>query len=235
MTTFVLIPGAGSAPWYWHRVAPLLGERGHDVVAPDLPCDDDTAGLAAYADAVAEAVVGTVGAHSDVVLVAHSFGAFTAPLVCDRLPVRLLVLVAGMIPRPGESAASWWEATGQPRAQRECAEREGRDPDAEPDLGELFLHDVPEHLARRALVEGERDQSGTPFGEPWPRAAWPDVPTRVLLFRQDRLFPAPLQRSVARARLGVEPEELDGGHLALLSRPRELADRLLTYAAGTRS
>ena len=33
---------------------------------------------------------------------AQSFGAFTAPLVCKRVPVELMVLVAGMVPVPGE-------------------------------------------------------------------------------------------------------------------------------------
>ena len=30
MTTFALIPGAGSDSWYWSRVAPLLTDRGPD-------------------------------------------------------------------------------------------------------------------------------------------------------------------------------------------------------------
>ena len=41
--------GAGSDGWYRHLVALRLRARGHDVVAPDLPCDDDTAGLVEYA------------------------------------------------------------------------------------------------------------------------------------------------------------------------------------------
>jgi len=34
---FVLIPGAGGAAWYWHRVVPLLQEAGHEAIAVDLP------------------------------------------------------------------------------------------------------------------------------------------------------------------------------------------------------
>jgi pimeloyl-ACP methyl ester carboxylesterase len=43
--TFVLIPGAGGAAWYWHRVVPLLQAAGHDAIAVDLPADDPAAGL----------------------------------------------------------------------------------------------------------------------------------------------------------------------------------------------
>src|SRR3954447_6029298 len=108
VSTYVLIHGAGSDSWYWHLVAPKLGARGHDVVAVDLPCDDDSAGLAEYADTVVDAA----GSREHIVLVAQSLAGFTAPLVCDRLPVELLVLVAAMVPRPGESPGDWWANTG---------------------------------------------------------------------------------------------------------------------------
>src|SRR5687767_2300388 len=121
MATFVLIPGAASGPWYWHLVVPELRARGHDVVTPVLPVDDDTAGFAEYADTVVEAI----GDRTGLVLVAQSMGGFTAPLVCERLPVDLMVLVAAMTPRPGESGGEWWSNTGQPQAMRELAERQG--------------------------------------------------------------------------------------------------------------
>jgi pimeloyl-ACP methyl ester carboxylesterase len=56
MATFVLIPGAGSDSWYWHLVVPRLEAAGHGVVAVDVPCDDETATFADYADAVVAAV-----------------------------------------------------------------------------------------------------------------------------------------------------------------------------------
>ena len=90
MATFALIHGAGDGGWYWHLVAAELRERGHDVVAPDLP-EDESAGLPAYADVVVEAI----GDLADPVVVAQSFGAFTGPLVCDRVEARLLWQKAG--------------------------------------------------------------------------------------------------------------------------------------------
>jgi len=42
MITFVLIHGAGDVGWYWHLVEAELRARGHDVVAHDLPGDDDS-------------------------------------------------------------------------------------------------------------------------------------------------------------------------------------------------
>jgi pimeloyl-ACP methyl ester carboxylesterase len=226
MGTFALIPGAGSGAWIWDRVVAELQRRGHDAVAVELPCDDPSAGLAEYADAVVEAIAD----RSDVVVVAQSLGGFTAPLVCERVPVALLVMLNAMIPVPGETPGEWWANTAHAEAIGEILARHGpmREWSAEA-LEEVFTHDVPAGLAAQAATRS-REQSGTPFACPWPLHAWPDVPTRVLICREDRLFPLPFQRRVARERLGVTPEEMGGGHLAMLSRPAELAERLDAYA-----
>jgi pimeloyl-ACP methyl ester carboxylesterase len=214
MATYVLIHGASSDAWYWHRVVPLLRARGHDVVAPDLPSDDDRAGLAEYTDTVVDAI----GDRRDLIVVAQSLGGFTGPLVCDRVDVDLLVLVAAMVPAPGEAPNDWWENTGwRPRR------------DGEFDVVEEFFHDVPEDVTRAMLARGERAQSGTPMEKPWPLASWPDVPTRFLLCRDDRFFPAEFQRRVVRERLGIVPDEMVGGHLPALAHPTELVEQLEAY------
>ena len=211
MATYALIHGAGDVGWYWHLVQAELRARGQDVVVMDLPVDDDAAGLSAYADVVVEAI----GDRDDVIVVAHSFGGYVAPIVCERIAprARLLVLVAGMIPAPGESAKEMLKNT---EYQQE--------PQPDPSELAVFYQDVPPALAAEALARG-RQQSDTPGMEPWPLAAWPTVATRFLLCRNDRIFPAPWVRRVARDRLGLTPDEIDSGHTPALSRPRELAEQ----------
>jgi pimeloyl-ACP methyl ester carboxylesterase len=228
MATYVLIPGAGSDSWYWHLVAPELRARGHDVVTPDLPCEDDSAGLSEYADTV----VNAVGDRTDLVVVAQSMGGFTAPLVCDRLPVRLMILVAAMVPSPGESPGDWWANTGHAQARREQAERDGSPIDGGFDVKATFFHDVPTDVVDEAFARGQLGQSDAPFQKPWPLDAWPDVPTRFLLCRDDRFFPAEFLRRVVRERLGITPDEMDGGHLPALSHPKDFAERLEAYRTG---
>jgi pimeloyl-ACP methyl ester carboxylesterase len=211
VATFALIHGGGSSAWDWHLVAPALRERGHDPVAVDLPSENESAGWSEYA----ETIVRGVGSRGDLVVVAHSLGAFTAPLVCARLPVQLLVLVAGMIPSPGEFFDDWWRNSGY--------EDSGED--------DVFYHDVPSPLAAEAQRR-EREERSRALREPWPLEAWPETPTRYLLCRGDRMFPAAFARRHARERLGIEADEIDGGHYISLSRPRELAERLHAYAAG---
>jgi pimeloyl-ACP methyl ester carboxylesterase len=222
MATYALIHGAGDAS-YWDLVIPELRARGHEVVAPELPSDAE-AGLAGYT----ETVVSAVGDRDDVIVVAQSLGGFTGPLVCDRIPARLLVLVAAMVPKPGESAGDWWANTGSEEARLENERREGRS--GEFDLVTGFFHDVPEEVVAQAMSRGEqRAESAAAWTDPWPLDAWPDVPTRFLLCRNDRFFPASFMRRVVRDRLGITPDEMDSGHLPALSRPKELADRLEAY------
>jgi pimeloyl-ACP methyl ester carboxylesterase len=228
MAAYVLIPGAGSDSSYWQFVAPLLRAAGHDVVTPDLPCDDDSAGLAEYTDVVVDAI----GDRAGLILVAQSMAGFTAPLVCERVPVSLMVLVAAMVPASGESPGDWWANTGQRAARRAQDVADGRDPDAEFDPVTVFLHDVPPELIPAVMAGGAREQSETPFRAPWPLPAWPDVPTRFLLCRQDRMFPAEFQRRVVRDRLGITPDEMDSGHLPALAHPAELVERLERYRVG---
>jgi pimeloyl-ACP methyl ester carboxylesterase len=224
MTMFVLVPGAGGQAWYWHRVVPELQARGHEAIAVDLPAADDGAGFIEYADAV----VAAIGDRRDgLVLVGQSLGGFTVSLVAERVPVDQIVLLNAMVPKPGESAGEWWEATGQAAARAAYAEREGRTAEGFDPLVD-FLHDVPPDIVAEAMAGGEIVQSDTPFEAPWPLAAWPDVPTRFLQGREDRFFPLEFQRRVVGERLpGVEVEELPGGHLLALSRPVELAEALI--------
>lgn len=211
MTTYVLIPGAGSDSWYWHLVVPRLEALGHEVVAVDVPCADETASFERYADVVIDAI----GDRQDLIVVAQSLGGFTAPLVCARVPAQLLVLVAGMVPRPGESAGDWWANTGHVF------------PDPF-DPAEVFTHDLPPDLAA-ATNDHVVEQAGRPFEDPWPLDAWPDVPTRFLLCRDDRFFPADFLRRVVQERLGFAPDEMGGGHLPALARPDELVGWLERY------
>ena len=213
MSTFALIHGGGDVGWYWHLVEAELRARGHRTVAPDLPAGDDSLTLNDYADAVAEAV----GDHRDLIVVAQSFGAFTAPLVADRLPTDVLVLVAGMIPTPGEAPKDWWENTGYPGSA------------AGLDTYQTYYHDVPRKLADEAMSKERAHPSETAYNQPWPLVRWPDVPTKFVLCSEDRFFPPEFFRRLVPERLGIAPDEIPAGHCVALSRPKELADLLTSY------
>ncbi|MFJ9612001.1 alpha/beta fold hydrolase [Kitasatospora sp. NPDC101176] len=228
MSTFALVPGADGHAWFWHRLVPELRARGHDAITMDLP-GEDSAGLEECAQAVVSAVEQHGGLTGPLVVVAQSLAGFSAPLVCGRLPVPVaqLVLLNAMVPVPGETAGQWWENTGQAAARSAHAAATGRGADPEFDMQADFFHDVPAEVTAEALSLGGSAPPAALFAQPWPLTHWPQVPTRFLQGRDDRFFPLEFQRRTVRERLGLEVEEVPGGHLAALSRPRELADALL--------
>jgi pimeloyl-ACP methyl ester carboxylesterase len=233
MTTFVLLPGAGSDSWFWHSLTPLLEAEGHRVIAVDLPWADESAGLDEYADVIVDSVDasgsggGARGGAGPIVLVAQSMSAFAAVIVCERLDVSELVLVAAMIPVPGETPGQWWQATGQEAAMRAFAVEEGRDPDAPFSDEEIFLHDVSASVIAESAAHEPGGPAAAPFESVWAAASWPDVPTRVIAGRYDRLFPLEFMQRISRERLGIDPEVIDTGHLTALSRPDQLAALLV--------
>jgi pimeloyl-ACP methyl ester carboxylesterase len=226
MATFVLIHGAGDVGWYWHLVEAQLRARGHDVVAPDLPSEDETKGL----DETADAVVLEIGDRRDLVVVGQSFGGFTAPLIAARLPVKVLVYLAAMVPAPGERPADWWSNTGYGEAAKEAAATDGG-LTGNDDPFICFYNGVPRELAEEALSY-ERGQSEASQATPWPLEAHPDVPTKFILCKDDRFFPADLFRRIVPERLGIVPDEIPGCHCVALSHPKELADQLESYLSG---
>jgi pimeloyl-ACP methyl ester carboxylesterase len=221
MTSAVLIPGAGGLGWYWHLVVRDLRDRGYDAVAVDLSAYGRT-GLPAYADAVVDAM----GERSDVALVAQSMGAFTVPLVWQRVPVRQVVFVNAMIPQPGETPGDWWDNVSSEQSRTAAAARNGYSPEFEVDT--YFFHDVPEALVAE-MHELATTQLDERFDDVCTFDAWPPIPVHVVAGRDDRFFPVEFQQRVARERLGVEPVVVPGGHLAALSHPDELAAVIAGY------
>ena len=115
-------------------------------------------------------------------VVGHSLGGFTAPLICGRLPAKLLVLVAGMVPSPGERFSDWWRNSGYEETGQE----------------DVFYHDVPPALVVEARRR-ERDESSKALKEPWPLTAWPETPTRYLSLSRPRDLAERLHAYAARA------------------------------------
>jgi len=215
MGTYALIHGAGDVGWYWHLVEREVQVRGHRTVAPNLPIEDDDASLLDNAQVVLDAIRATHDG-GELIVVGQSYGGYIAPIVADLAKADRLVLVAPMIPRPGETADEMWEATGWRMPQDESGA-----------IG-AFYHDVDPILAAEAMSR-ERRQSETTGRERWPLDAWPGVPTHVIIGRDDRFFPADWLRGVVRDRLGVEPDVIGTGHTPALSRPRELVELLESY------
>jgi len=224
MALFVLVPGAGGQGAYWALLVPELERRGHQAIAIDIAQDDPALGLPEYAEIVDQAI----GDRRDVVLVAQSMGGFTAPMVSK--PVAMIVLLNAMIPEPGETPGHWFETSGAHEARLAADAAAGRS--GEFDVTTHFLHDLsPAAMEALTAAGPPRQPADTPFRQPCAFRHWPGIPIKVLAGADDRLFPAEFQRRQAKDRLGIDADQIPGGHLVALSNPVGLADRLTSYAA----
>ena len=232
MTTFALVHGAWHAGWHWHLVEAQLARRGHRGVAVDLPAGDPQAGAADYARVVCDALSAV---DDDVVVVGHSLGGLTIPLVATMRPVRRLVYLAAMIPLPGASIDDQ-VATG--RADGLAVLRRGlgagqighQDGSSEwhPEAAVPVMYpDADPRLAAAAAARLRR-QYWRPTREVTPLAAFPDVESAAIVCAGDAVMNPRWCAHVAAERLGVTAAELPGDHSPFLARPAALVDLLLT-------
>jgi pimeloyl-ACP methyl ester carboxylesterase len=224
---FVLVHGGQQGAWVFDLLVDELKGRGYPALALDMPAHDAAAGAAEYADLIAGSLDGVT---DDVVLVGHSMGGLTIPLVPQRRPVRRLVFVCAAYPEPGRShfevkaeepgedvssaATTAWRQPGDFHLlPRELARA-------------LFFHDCTPDVQEWALARLRR-QARKPLREKTPLARWPDVPRTLIITTGDRCIPLASARRTAARLFGQRPIELPGGHCPSLSRPALLADALI--------
>jgi pimeloyl-ACP methyl ester carboxylesterase len=224
---FVLIHGGQQGPWVFDLLVDSLDQRGYRALALDMPAHDASAGAAEYAETIAKSLAHV---HDDVVLVGHSMGGLTIPLVPQLRPVRRLIFVCAAYPEPGRShfevklgepgegvsggSSAAWEQPGDFHVLPRDTARE------------LFFHDCSPDLQDWAL-DRLRLQARKPLREKTPLISWPAVPHTLIIAIDDRCIPLDSARRTARRLFDEEPLELPGGHCLSLSQPGLLADALI--------
>jgi len=224
----VLIHGAYTSPWHWHRLVPYLEDEGCVVVVPELPCEDPDAGIEAYVSAVEAALAGK---QEPPLVVGSSLGALTACVVASRRPVRGLVTVCGLVPRPGRALAEEIGELAQPALTAAVDPNPDGSTTFRPQAAcEIAFHESDPELAREAASRLRR-QAGLPYTEPCPIEAMPEVPRIGIVASDERMVRPEWTARAVRERLGVEPIELTGDHTPMLSQPARLAEVLLRESA----
>jgi hypothetical protein len=231
MTTFGLVHGAYHGSWCWQRLTPALERLGHRVLAVDLPSEDPQAGASEYAEAALGAFA---EANESLVVVGHSLAGLTIPLIATVRPVRQLIFLSAMLPRPGKThdevlsaepdmvlpgpeGGAYQEPAGTTRWRADAAAR-------------WFFADCPADLASWAASR-LRGQCWKITSEVTPLSAWPEVPCTYVLGSHDPVINPVWSRQAAPSVLGVQPIEINGGHSPFLATPAALAQILDDIAA----
>jgi pimeloyl-ACP methyl ester carboxylesterase len=222
MSTFVLVHGAWHGAWCWDRLVPELRALGHDTIAMDLPVEDGDATFDDYAGVVLSAMD---GAGDDAVLVGHSLGAMTAPLVAARRSVNICIFLCGIVPKPGgfpweEDVPMEDDGAYDALARHEDGSTSWPTVEA---VGAAMYHDCPSELAAWAFSRLRPQNSASLWDRPYPLASWPEVSWASIYAQEDRAVSPAWSRYVAEVRLGVEAVPIAGSHSPFLSRPADLA------------
>lgn len=227
MATFALVHGAWHDGSCWELVTPLLEQRGHRVVAPDLPISDVDATFEDYAQVVLDALGGD---EEPYVLVGHSLGSDTIPLVAvRRAPERLIHLcprLGGFTDRPAGEPRAFLNPKALPRDNDEGLAAWTTD-----DAVQVLYAGVDTALAR-TMAARLRPQAAV-FRRPYPLAhPPPGIPATLIYGADDEFFDPEWSRWIARELLGVEPIAIPGGHFPMLERPEALAGLLCAASSG---
>jgi pimeloyl-ACP methyl ester carboxylesterase len=206
-----------------------LDAAGHSTTAVGLPIEDPDAGAESYADEVIASTPRTVG---PVVLVGHSLGGLTIPIVAGRIPTVMTIYLCALLPVPGLSFDAQGSGAGT-----------GYVPSVSPTVGpgggtvwpeqgaiEIFFHDCDPEVAI-ASARKLRSQQWRITQEVTPLREWPAVHSAYILCTDDRVVSRVYSVRAARDLLHVEAIELPGGHSPFLSRPADLAARLAQLAS----
>jgi pimeloyl-ACP methyl ester carboxylesterase len=236
VATYVLVHGAQVGGWCWHKVVPLLEAEGHRVVALDLPGhgDDPTAVSGMTLDAnVARIREAVDAADHPVILVGHSMGGIAITQTAEEVPdeIDMLVYLSALVPQDGQSSADLAGRFLDPgvaaNMQINASEGTAWVPDdvwREAAYGECDHEDfefainrhVPESLAAMgAPVRITEERAGR-------------VPRAYVECLRDHTIPIDSQRAMQQAVGRERILTIDTDHSPYLSRPRELADHLLS-------
>lgn len=223
--TTVLIHGAHTGAWVWDSVRSHLAAPS---IAVDLPGHGGRAGelrgltVAGCVDAVAA----ELPSGARFVVVGHSLGAAIALSLADRLRDRLehLVLIAGPVPLPGETAVSAFPFVMR-LASRLVLALNPVSFAQPPRVASLtLLNGLPERIADEAAARFTRESTSLVRSP----VDWKPVPASQVTYvrcLRDRgpLPPAHQARMAARLGTGATVTALDACHYAMLDKPSEVA------------
>ena len=218
MATFSLIHGAWHESSCWDQLVPVLEERGHRVLTPDLPLHDPGLG---FEERIRPALDSLDGVDGPLVIVGHSQGTAYSCLLAVERPGSLLVYLC---PRLN----GFEEPAGAPDKFRQGFPFPADRPDGTSvwDADAAIAAMYPRLAPERARALAERLQPMAMPQDEYPLRAPPDNPSVLIYATEDEFFQPAWERFMARELLGVEPIEIPGGHFPMAEDPEALGDLL---------
>jgi pimeloyl-ACP methyl ester carboxylesterase len=224
--TVVLVHGAFADGSSWAKVIPLLQAKGLNVIAVQNPLSS----LAADVDAARRAIEAPAG---PVILVGHSYGGVVITQAGVHPKVAALVYVAAFAPPKGESVNGLGKGQPAPPWSGSIKADSGGYLSLTPEgIGKFFAQDLPsKEIAILAATQGPT--FGGAFDDKVTETAYSVKPSWYVVAKQDRMIPPDLEMAMAKA-ANAKITAVESSHVAMLSKPKEVADVILAAAASVK-
>ena len=222
--TVVLVHGAWADGSSWSKVIPLLEAKGLHVVSVQHP-------LTSIADDVAATNRLIDAQTGPVLLVGHSYGGAIITEAGNDPKVAGLVYVAAYAPDEGETLGERVKPFGATPAFAEIYPIDsGYLLMSAKGIAEDFAQDLSATEQATLLATQGATQSAI-LGTPITAAAWHNKPSWFVIAANDRTI-APQQQRAEAARMGATVLTVNSSHVAMLAKPREVAQFIIAAAAG---
>lgn len=237
MSTYLLIHGAWHGGWAWNEVADSLKKQGHVVITPDLPGHGDPHApidqmtMKAYVQSLHDLMQGQT---SPVVLAGHSMSGAVISQVAEQCANKVATLVyvcAFLLPNGGTVLQAMKEDhDGEflPRLKFTEDQKGAICDDAT--LREVFYNETPEKRIAWAKPQLLDAQPTEPFNSAITitEKNFGQVPRAYVKCMRDKILTPRAQQRMIDALPCRNVFSLDADHAPFLSKPRELADILLS-------
>jgi pimeloyl-ACP methyl ester carboxylesterase len=224
--TVVLVHGAFADGSSWEKVIPLLQAKGFKVAVVQNPLTSLTADVEAT-----ERVIGQQT--TPVILVGHSWGGTVITQAGVNDKVAALVYVCAFAPDEGQSTNDLTRAFGPPPwAAGIRADSGGFLRLSQDTVAHDFAQDLPASVTDvMAATQGPIQAKA--LDDKVTKAAWHTKPVTYIVGTNDHMIPAALERAFAK-KLNATTVELPTSHVAMLSKPDDVAAAIIAAAERTR-
>jgi len=219
----VLVHGAWADGSSYAKIIPLLEAKGLHVTAVQNP-------LSSFDDDVAATKRILVAQDGPVILVGHSYGGAVITEAGNDPKVVGLVYISAFGPDTGETLATTGKDFAPTPVAAEVRQGEGGYLFlTEKGVKEDFCQDLSE-TEKSVLFAAQGPTSASVFAAPITHAAWRDKPSWFVVASNDRVINPDYERFAAK-RMGAKTINLPSSHVAMLSKPKEVADLIIAAAA----
>jgi pimeloyl-ACP methyl ester carboxylesterase len=225
--TIVLVHGAFADGSSWAKIIPILQAKGYNVTAVQNP-------LTSFADDVAATKRALDLQTGPVVLVGHSWGGVVITEAGMDPKVVSLVYVAAFAPDVGEVVSDIGKSYPTPAAlAAPIVDRSGFMTLSTDAFVKHFASDLPASEAR-VLAAAQGPILAASFGTQVSNAAWKTKPSWFIVAKLDEAIPPDEERFFAK-RMNATTTELGTSHLAMLSKPADVAAIIMKAANVTQA